>query len=211
MHRKIHLTSSKALAIVSKLCNSKFWTSTYTRLKSGVKPGVKPRQHLKLSPPIIYFTKTILKRNIVSPHKENIYGRNSWSPTELRHSFFSWFPFQNVGRNDVPPAEQYTFLNTNRIMHVFIRNRNASKTSKTASSKEKQVRWKTPSSSIPQKKNKCLTSNTWLFINKINKLTTEISFHVFCYVMFLTVPEFPFKGEQQEFADFSLIIKNYHK
>ena len=29
--------------------------------------------------------------------------------------------------------------------------------------------------------------------------------------MFLTVPEFPFKGEQQEFADFSLIIKNYHK
>lgn len=62
-----------------------------------------------------------------------------------------------------------------------------------------------------KKKNKCLTSNTWLFINKINKLTTEISFHVFCYVMFLTVPEFPFKGEQQEFADFSLIIKNYHK
>ena len=39
-------------------------------------------------------------------------------------------------------------------MHVFIRNRNASKTSKTASSKEKQVRGKTPSSSVPQKKQK---------------------------------------------------------
>ena len=78
------------------------------------------------------------------------------SPQAQAFIFFPDKPFSKCRTERCPSSRkgggQYTFLNTDRIIHVFIRNRNASKTSKTASSKRKQVRGKTSFSSVPEKK-----------------------------------------------------------